>query len=132
MKDQLGGKMMSVFATLRLKTYSYLADYKNKNRKEKQILNLKIIKIIQKQLKLKTKYIIQNKIILMWIIFKKYHEFISNNKLILKSQERFRSEKQVNKVELSANDGKRIQSIDSIETYTYETNKEMIHRNKRN
>ena len=132
MKDQLGGKMMSVFATLRLKTYSYLADYKNKNRKEKQILNLKIIKIIQKQLKLKTKYIIQNKIILMWIIFKKYHEFISNNKLILKSQERFRSEKQVNNVELSANDGKRIQSIDSIETYTYETNKEMIHRNKRN
>ena len=68
----------------------------------------------------------------MWIIFKKYHEFISNNKLILKSQERFRSEKQVNKVELSANDGKRIQLIDSIETYTYETNKEMIHRNKRN
>ena len=68
----------------------------------------------------------------MWIIFKKYHEFISNNKLILKLQERFRSEKQVNKVELSANDGKRIQSIDSIETYTYETNKEMIHRNKRN
>ena len=68
----------------------------------------------------------------MWIIFKKYHEFISNNKLILKSQERFRSEKQVNKVELSANDGKRIQSIDSIETYTYETNKEMTHRNKRN
>ena len=69
----------------------------------------------------------------MWIIFKKYHEeFINNNKLILKSQERFRSEKQVNKVELSANDGKRIQSIDSIETYTYETNKEMIHRNKRN
>ena len=68
----------------------------------------------------------------MWIIFKKYHEFISNNKLILKSQERFRSEKQVNKVELSANDGKRIQSIDSIETYIYETNKEMTHRNKRN
>ena len=69
----------------------------------------------------------------MWIIFKKYHEeFINNNKLILKSQERFRSEKQVNKVELSANDGKRIQSIDSIETYTYETNKEMTHRNKRN
>ena len=69
----------------------------------------------------------------MWIIFKKYHEeFINNNNLILKSQERFRSEKQVNKVELSANDGKRIQSIDSIETYTYETNKEMTHRNKRN
>ena len=69
----------------------------------------------------------------MWIIFKKYHEeFINNNKLILKSQERFRSEKQVNKVELSANDGKRIQSIDSIETYTYETNKEMTHRNKIN
>ena len=69
----------------------------------------------------------------MWIIFKKYHEeFIHNNKLILKSQERFRSEKQVNKVELSANDGKRIQLIDSIGTYTYETNKEMIHRNKRN
>ena len=48
---------------------------------------------------------------------------MKNNKLILKSQQRFRSQKhnvfteEVNKITLSANDHKRIQSIDSVETY---------------
>ena len=50
-----------------------------------------------------------------------HKEFIKNNKLILKSQQKFRSKKhnvfieKVNKTALSANDDKRIQSIDSIE-----------------
>ena len=49
-------------------------------------------------------------------------EFINNNKLILKTQQRYRSEKhnvfpgEINKITLSSNDDKRIQSIDSIET----------------
>ena len=53
----------------------------------------------------------------MWIIFE-------NIKLILKSQQRFRSKKQnvfteeVNKIALSDDADKRIQSIDSIETCT--------------
>ena len=60
-----------------------------------------------------------------------HKEFIKNNKLILKSQQRFRSKKynvfteEVNRTELSANNDKRIQSIDSIETYAYGPGKDL-------
>ena len=59
---------------------------------------------------------------------------IKDNRLILKSQQRFRSEKynvfteEVNKIALIANDDKRIQSIDSTETYAYQTNKKIIQK----
>ena len=35
---------------------------------------------------------------------------------------------QVNKIALSANDDKRIQSCDSVERYTYGTNKEILQK----
>ena len=63
---------------------------------------------------------------------------MKNNKLILKSQQRFRREKQsvfteeVNKIALSANDDKRMQSIDSIETYGYGTSKDLSCKKKEN
>ena len=50
---------------------------------------------------------------------------IKNNKLVLKPQQRFKSERhnifseEINKIALSSNDDKRIQSIDLIETYAY-------------
>ena len=56
-------------------------------------------------------------------------EFI---KLILKSQQRFRSEKQnvfteeFKGIALSANDDKRIQTIDSTETYLFGTGKNLV------
>ena len=56
-------------------------------------------------------------------------EFIKNNKLLPKSQQRFSSEKlnvfteEANKIAMSANDNKTIQSIDSIETYAHGTSK---------
>ena len=59
-------------------------------------------------------------------------EFIKNNKLILKSQQKFRSEKhnvfteKVNKTALSANDDKRIQSIDSTEYIHMEQAKDLV------
>ena len=68
------------------------------------------------------------------ILEKNYKEFIKNNRLILKSQQRFRMEKHnvfievVNKIVLSANDDKRIQSNNSIETYIYGTNEEIIQK----
>ena len=37
MKDELGGKIMTEFATLRLKLYSYLMDDCNSNKKAKGI-----------------------------------------------------------------------------------------------
>ena len=57
---------------------------------------------------------------------------MKNNKLILKIQQRFKSErhnvftKEINKIALNSNDDKRMQSMDSIETYTFETNKDLI------
>ena len=60
-----------------------------------------------------------------------HKEFIKNNKLILKTQQRLRSEKnnafteEVNKIALSSNDNKGIQSIDSIETYAYGKRKDV-------
>ena len=51
---------------------------------------------------------------------------MKNDKLILKAQ-RFKTEKdnvfteEVKKIALHRNDDKRIQSIDSVETYAYET-----------
>ena len=58
--------------------------------------------------------------------FKEDHEeFIKSNKLILKRQQRFRSEKhnvfteEINEIALSSNHDKRIQSIDSVEGYFY-------------
>lgn len=38
--------------------------------------------------------------------------------------------KKLERLHLSANDDKRIQSIESIETYTYETNKYIIYKNE--
>ena len=54
-----------------------------------------------------------------------HNEFIKNNKFILKTQQSLKSERhnafteKVSKIALSANDDKRIRSIDSIETYAY-------------
>ena len=51
-----------------------------------------------------------------------------NNKIILKSQQRFKSDhhnvytEEINKIALSSNDNKRLQTSDRIKTYPYETN----------
>ena len=64
------------------------------------------------------------------VSFKEVHKkFIKNNKLILKTQQRFKSErhnvftKEINKFALSSNDDKRMWSIDLIETYAQGTSK---------
>ena len=55
-----------------------------------------------------------------------------NNKSVLKTQQRFKSERQnvftkeINKIALSSNEDKKMQSIDSIETYTYGTSKDLL------
>ena len=66
----------------------------------------------------------------MWI--EGHKESIKNNKLILRTLQRFRSEKlnvfttETNKTVLSSNDDKRIQSIDSVETYAFGTSKDIV------
>ena len=61
-----------------------------------------------------------------------YEKSTKNNKLILKTRQKFKSKshnaftEEINKIALSSNDDKRIQAIDSIEAYAYETNKDLI------
>ena len=70
---------------------------------------------------MRIKYLEKNKIKIDSLL-KSHKEFIRNNKSILKTQPRFKSERhnnfteEINKTALSSNDDKRIQSIDSIET----------------
>ena len=57
---------------------------------------------------------------------------MKNNKSMLESQQKFKSERhnaiseEINKVALSLNHDKRMQSIDSIETYAYGTSKDLV------
>ena len=61
-------------------------------------------------------------------MFKNYKDCLLNNKIILQSQQRFKSDhhnvytEQINKIALSSNDDKRLQTFDKITTYPYETN----------
>ena len=57
-----------------------------------------------------------------------YKDCLFNNKIILQSQQRFKSDhhelyaEEVNKIALSSNDGKRLQTFDNITAYPYATN----------
>ena len=59
------------------------------------------------------------------LTFKNYMDCLFNNEVITKSQQRFRSDhnrvhtEEVNKIALSSNDDKRLQTYDRITTYPY-------------
>ena len=59
------------------------------------------------------------------LMFENYKESLFDGKIILRSQQRFRSNhhrvytEEVNKIALSSNDDKRIQTFDKITTYPY-------------
>ena len=61
-------------------------------------------------------------------MFQSFKDCLLNNKTFYRSQERFKSynhdvyKEEVNKIALSNNDDKRIQTFDEIETYRYGTN----------
>ena len=63
---------------------------------------------------------------------KNHKKFLRNNKSILKTQQRFKIERhnffteEINKIVLSSNDDKRMQSVDSIERYPYGTSKDLV------
>ena len=62
------------------------------------------------------------------LIFRNYTDCLLNKKIILKSQQRFKSDchnvytEQINIIALSCNDDKRLQTFDKITTYPYGTN----------
>ena len=61
-------------------------------------------------------------------MFENYIDCLLNDKIILKSQQRFKSynhdayTEEVNKIALSSDDDKRFQTFDRVTTYPYETN----------
>ena len=62
------------------------------------------------------------------LMFKNYKDCLFNHKIVLKSQQRFKSDyhnvytEQINKIALSINDDKRLQTFGKIITYPYGTN----------
>ena len=141
MRDELGGQIMKQFVGLRAKTHSYLKDNNDEDKKTegpKEWDTKKKIKFQNYKNCLETAQI-ENKInhleksrIDVDILKKVHQEFIKNNKLILKLQQIFRKEKQndftdqINKIALSSNDDKRIQSIYSIEICEHRTSKDLL------
>ena len=61
-------------------------------------------------------------------MFENYKDCLLNNKILLKSQQSFKSDyhnvytEEINKIALSSNDDKRLQTSDRIKTYPYGTN----------
>ena len=60
-------------------------------------------------------------------MFENYTDCLLNNKNVYRSQQRFKSynhvyKEEVNKIALSSNDDKRLQTFDRITTYPYGTN----------
>ena len=70
----------------------------------------------------------KNCVIKQELMFENYKDCLLNDKVILKSQQRFKSDhhkvytEENNKIALSSNDDKRLQTYDKITTYPYGTN----------
>ena len=62
------------------------------------------------------------------LMFENYKDCLFNDKIMLKSQQRFKSDlhkvytEEINKIAQSSNDDKRLQTSDTIKTYPYGTN----------
>ena len=103
-KDKLGGEIITEFIALRPKTYSYLTDNDKIDKKAKGAKKCVIKKMIK---------------------FDDYKKCLLNDKVILKSQQRFISNKHdvytedVNKIVLSNDDDKRIVPSNKITSYPY-------------
>ena len=106
-KNELGGKIMKVFVGLRAKAWAYLMDDNSEKKKPKG-----------------TKKCVINRRLMV----ENYTDCSFNDKIILKSQQRFKSDhhvvyrEEVNKIALSSNDGKRLQTLDRVTTYPHGTN----------
>ena len=106
-KDELGGKIMKELCALRAKTYTYLMNDGNKKKKSKGI----------KKCIIKRRHMFEN-----------YKDSLFNDKTIVQSQLRFKSDhhdvytEEVNKITLCSNDDERLQTFDRVTTYPYGTN----------
>ena len=106
-KDKLEGKIMTEFCALRVKAYAYTLDDVTEKKKAKGTKKC----IVKRE-----------------ITFKNYRDSLFNDELIIRSQQRFRSDhhrvytEEVNKIALSSNDDKRLQTFDKVTSFPYGTN----------
>ena len=106
-KAELGGRIMNEFCALKPKTYSYLMDDDGEVKKSKETKKC----VIKREL-----------------VFENYTDCICNDKIILKSQQRFKSDhhdvytEEVNKIVLSNDADKILQTHDKITIYPNGTN----------
>ena len=101
MKDKLGRKIMIEFFALRPKLYSYWTDDDGNVKKAKGA-----------------------KSVIKWVLkFNDYKDCLFKNEIILKSQQRLKSEahfvytEEIDKIALSSNDDKKLKTFDRITTY---------------
>ena len=105
-KDELRGRIIRESIALRPKTYVYQIDDDEEVKKAKGTKKC----VIKKELK-----------------FNDYKKCLLNNEIVLKSQQRFKSDRhdvyteKSDKIALSSNDDKRLQTFDRITTYPYGT-----------
>ena len=115
-KDELGGKIMTKVCALRAKIYSFLINDFTDDDTEKN-------RIVNKKAKETKKCVVKRE-----ILFNNYLDSLFKNKILYRSQERFRSDlhkvctEEVNKIALSSNDDKRLQTFDKVTTYSDSTN----------
>ena len=106
-KDELVGKIMTEFRAIRAKAYACKLDDDTEMKKAKCTKKC-IVKID--------------------ITFKNYVDALFNDKVIVRSQQRFRSDhhkaftEEVNKIALSSNYDTRIHIFDKVTTFPYGTN----------
>ena len=104
MKDELGGKIITEFVTLRPKTYSFLTDDGKEDKRAKRTKKCVIKKMIK---------------------FNDYKKCLLNDEVMLNPQQRFISKKHdvytenISKIALSNNDDKRIVSSNKNTSYPY-------------
>ena len=120
-KDELGRKIMTEFYALRARAYAYKLDDDTEMKKAKDTKKC----IVKRE-----------------ITFNNYADALFTDEVIIESQQRFRSDhhkvytEEVNKIALSSNDDKRIQTFDKVTTFPYGTNvfkvceNEMLLKNK--
>ena len=112
---------MAEFCALKAKTYAYKLDDDTEHKKDKGT----------------KKYIVKRE-----LMFKNYKDSSFNDEVIIRSQQRFRSDhhrvytEEVSKIALRSNNDKRIQTFDKVTTFPYGTNvfkvceNEMLLKNK--
>ena len=114
---------MTKFVALRAKTYSLIDEYTDEDYEKNRIVN--------KKAKGTKKCAVKRK-----ILYNNYLDSLFKNKVLYRSQQRFRSDhhkvytEEVNKIALSSNDDKRIQTFDKVTTYPYGTNVFKVRENE--